>query len=105
MAGSAASLGALLDRQKAIVLGEKKAMEQLRRAKTARAKYESSVAEALLRSLFDLGLGVEDVPFVIGAVLEAKDRKQDDYYVDLGTDYMTRQKASGAAQAAAEKSV
>lgn len=92
------NLGALLERQKAIVLGEKRAMEQLNRARAEKAKFSRSVADTLYKELKEIGCEVGDLPFILGAVLEAKSQNNRDYFEDLGNEYL-----SGGAKAAAEE--
>lgn len=84
------NLNRLLGSQKNILLSEKRAQEALQKARNARVRYERSVAESLLKSFFDLGLGIENTPFIIGAVLDAKSRNEAAYFEELGREYMTR---------------
>lgn len=85
-----ANLSRLLSSRKNIMLSEKKAMEALQKARAARTKYERTVAESLLKSLFDMGLGIENMPFILGAILDARSRGNDPYFIQLGTEYMKR---------------
>lgn len=82
------NLSRLLTSQKNILRSEKKAMDALQKARAARLKYERSVAESLLKSLFDMGLGIENMPFILGAVLDAKSRNNDSYFIQRGSEYM-----------------
>ena len=84
------NLSRLLGSQKTILLSEKKAITALQKARAARNKYERSVAESLLKSLFDMGLGIENMPFILGAVLDARSRGTDDYFIRIGEEYMER---------------
>ena len=84
------NLSRLLGSQKNILLSEKKAMEALQKARAARNRYERSVAESLLKSLFDMGLGIENMPFILGAVLDARARGNDEHFIRIGTQYMER---------------
>lgn len=82
------NLSRLLTTQENILRAEKKAAEALQKARAARSKYERSVAESLLKSLFDMGLGIEDMPFILGAILDARSRNNDSFFIQLGSEYM-----------------
>lgn len=84
------NLSRLFASRQNIIRAEQKAAEALQKARAARSKYERSVAESLLKSLFDMGLKIEDMPFILGAVLEARSRNNASYFIQLGSEYMKR---------------
>lgn len=90
VASNAEMLSRIIAGHKAVIENERKASDALKRAKAAAKAYQTSVAGSFLKTIFDLGMTVEELPFVVGAVLDAKSRHDDSYFVNIGLEYMNR---------------